>query len=85
MKCPKCNSKFRVANTASNDPDTNRYYLRNLVSGILSWYTDDFVVRQRVCEKCSYTSVTLEIERKDFIDIVNIVEKEGIPECLKKK
>jgi hypothetical protein len=84
MKCPKCGEKWRVANTASNG-DSTRVYLRSLASDILSWYSDDFVVRQRYCNKCQYSSLTIELEKKDILEIVNIVSKEGLPKEMEHK
>jgi len=83
MICPKCGTKFRVTNTAGNG-DTNRYYLRGLGNKVLDWYTEDFVIRQRVCPKCKYSSVTIEVELSDLKEICNLVSEEGIPDCLKR-
>lgn len=83
MICPKCGTKFRVTNTAGNG-ETNRYYLRSLGNKVLDWYTEDFVIRQRTCPKCGYSSVTIEVELKDFVDICNVVAEEGLPESMKK-
>jgi hypothetical protein len=84
MKCPKCGEKWRVANTASNG-DSTRVYLRSLATDILSWYSDDFVVRQRYCNTCQYSSLTIELEKKDILEIVNIVNKEGLPKEMEQK
>lgn len=84
MKCPKCESKWRVANTASNG-DSSRVYLRSLATDILSWYSDDFVVRQRYCNNCQYSSLTIELEKKDILEIVKIVNEEGLPKQMEKK
>ena len=81
MKCPKCGDKWRVANTASNG-DSSRIYLRGLANDILSWYTEDFVVRQRFCNGCHYSSLTIELEKKDIIEICNISADEGVPKSM---
>lgn len=78
MLCPKCGSKFRVANTASNG-DTSRLYLRATGDKLLSWYSKDYVIRQRFCNSCLYTSVTLEVEDLDLLEMFKIISKEGIP------
>ena len=83
MKCPKCSSKFRVANTASTD-DSSRMHLRSLCNELIQWYCQDYVVRQRVCTKCMYSTVTIELERNDLIDIMRILKHEKTPEQLKK-
>ena len=84
MNCPKCNNKFRVSNTASTD-DSPRMHLRSLCNGLIQWYCEDYVVRQRVCVKCMYSTITMEIERKDFIEMLKIIAKEGIPDSVKKE
>ena len=83
MNCPRCGNKFRVANTASSS-DTTRIHLRNIVIDTLEWYSDDFVVRQRVCHGCLYTTITVEVEHKDLVEMFKIVSKEGLPEKMKK-
>jgi len=81
MKCPKCGNKWHVINTASNG-DTSRLYLRSMITELLSWYTEDFVVRHRSCSSCSYASITVELERSDLIEVCNIVSEEGLPRVL---
>jgi len=83
MNCPRCGKKFRVANTASSG-DTTRVHLRNIVIDSLEWYSDDFVVRQRVCHSCLYTTITVEIEHKDLIAMFDIISKEGLPDKMQK-
>lgn len=82
MNCPKCGSKFRVANTASTD-DTPRMHLRNMCNELIQWYCADYVVRQRVCNKCLYVTVTVEVERSDLIDMFRILAHEDVPDQLK--
>ena len=84
MNCPKCGEKFRVANTASTR-DTSRIHLRNLVIDSLEWYSDDFVVRQRICHSCLYSTITVEVEHADLKEMFKIISKEGLPEILQKK
>lgn len=83
MNCPKCGNRFRVSNTASTD-DSPRFHLRQLCNVLIQWYSSDYVVRQRVCTKCMFSTITMEIEREDFIEMLRIVEKEGMPEQIKK-
>lgn len=83
MKCPKCGSKFRVANTASTD-DSSRLHLRQLCNELIQWYCQDYVVRQRVCTNCMYSTITVELERNDLLNIMRIIKHEKTPEQLEK-
>jgi hypothetical protein len=84
MNCPKCENKFRVANTASTD-ESSRMHVRELGNQLLNWYCQDYVVRQRACTKCMYSTVTLEVERGDFLEMLRIIVDEGLPEQLDKE
>lgn len=75
MNCPKCQHKFRVLNTSSADSGS-RKFIRTSLNPILDWFTDEFVARQRVCDSCGNSAITLEIDRKDFLQIIREVLKE---------
>lgn len=78
MQCPKCGNRWSVKNTApSNDPSRN--HLRRRVSSLFNWYTEDYVVRVRVCSKCAYNSITIEFEVKDLEEIMKICSVEEWP------
>ena len=81
MNCPKCQSKYRVLNTSSADTGS-RKFIRASLNPLLDWYTEEFVARQRACHNCGHNSITLEIDKKDFIAILKEV-LEDIPEALK--
>ena len=84
MKCPKCDhSSWRVANTVSSHlADRQRQHLAAMVPKAVTWYTPDFVVRHRFCSRCEYSSVTIEIEKKDLSRILEETKK-GTPSLLR--
>ena len=79
MDCPRCGKRWRVLNTASKDDDS-RQHLRLIGKNLLTWYSDEFVVRHRRCLTCKHEATTLEIEVKDFVKICRICAAEGVPE-----
>lgn len=79
MECPKCGEKFRVINTAS-DEDTSRSHLRRIGTDLLSWYSEDIVVRHRVCHSCMNSEITVEVLVCDLHKIFEIISEEGIPD-----
>ena len=75
MFCPQCDyHNWRVRNTASSGiTDRQRQHLKAMIPAFVTWYTPDFVVRCRLCPQCDYAGVTIEIERKDLVKIVDAV------------
>jgi hypothetical protein len=67
-----------VLNTASKDDDS-RQHLRLIGKTLLSWYSDEFVVRHRRCGACKHEAITVEIEARDLIKICQICATEGVP------
>jgi ribosomal protein S27AE len=76
MLCPKCGGRFKVSNTRSLKEDDlieafGSNHLLRRVGNIISWYTNDFVGRKRLCPKCGYSSDSIEILCGDFIDVLD--------------
>lgn len=61
-----------MLNTASKDDDS-RQHLRLIGKTLLSWYSDEFVVRHRRCGACKHEAITVEIEARDLIKICQIL------------
>jgi hypothetical protein len=78
MDCPKCGERWRVLNTASKDDDS-RQHLRCIGTELLSWYSEEFVVRHRRCLKCYNQAITIEVDVSDLISIAKICASEGMP------
>ena len=78
MDCPRCGERWRVLNTASKD-DNSRQHLRLIGKELLSWYSDEFVVRHRKCNACKHDAITIEIEVNDMVKICQIYATEGAP------
>ena len=78
VDCPKCGERWRVLNTASKDDDS-RQHLRCIGTELLSWYSEEFVVRHRRCLECSHQAITIEIDVDDLVSIAKICSSEGMP------
>ena len=65
MKCPRCGERTRVLNSRTACTDTSKWNwnrsLRGVVAAAVSWYTQDWVARQRICQSCDWEAVTVEI------------------------
>ena len=85
LPCPKCGSPWRVKNTRTpKDGESLSYYnnghLVKRVGKWVSWYTTDYVARQRVCIGCGHKSDTIELSIDDFEELSDyILKTEGNP------
>ena len=65
MRCPKCGTKTKVAN--SRTADTSKHHTRarllRQVRESVEWYTSDWVARDRLC-----TSFSVELLLDDLAD-----------------
>ncbi len=81
MICPKCGQKLKVKNTEKLLPcnlGTPRPIVRK-ASAVVGWYTQDFVARVRVCvSECNYSTLTIEIEATDILNMFAEVAASGI-------
>ena len=68
MRCPKCGTKTKVANSRTTDTSKHHTRARLLrqVREAVEWYTSDWVARDRVCLKCDWRSYTVELLLEDL-------------------
>ena len=71
MICAKCGARLYVVTSRHSGSD--RDYLRNrrLIARaleIVGWYTAEWVVRQRTCRSCDWSTETIEIPMNDLTD-----------------
>lgn len=71
--CPECGAKTRVV-TSRSVAKPGRGWSVGLAQKSVGWYTQDFVVRRRHCNECSFNSHTVEI----FTDDVRGLVRESI-------
>ena len=74
MRCPQCGEATQVIEsraTRPRSPDrTGANWLRRYARRHLEWYSDDYVVRKRLCRSCSWQAKTLEIPGDDLISML---------------
>ena len=79
MNCPDCGTKSRVLNSrtvdSKSDDGRNEKLLR-WADEVIGWYTQDWVVRQRRCPDCGWSSMSIEIIEGDLQEMKNIWKTE---------
>lgn len=74
MNCPHCGSRTYVVNSRHADSTGYRVNqaILDVANRLVSWYTDDWVVRRRVCriEACVFDQVTIEVIATDLEDML---------------
>ena len=78
MQCPKCGTRWKVTNTAHEGHDMQRRWLLKLIDPWMAWYCQDYVARDRRCQKCNFQAVTIEVLIDDFKKMIQLAAHEGV-------
>ena len=78
MNCPRCGNRTRVTNSRTIDSGCDQRNKRIIQWAIktASWYTQDWTVRNRRCEKCKWESLSIELLQKDYEEMRKIWKTE---------
>lgn len=68
MNCPRCGTRVKVKNSRTVDSGKHglNQHLIDFAEKSVGWYTQDWVVRQRFCEKCLWKRNTIEVIDRDL-------------------
>ncbi len=67
MRCMKCGHKTKVIDSRNSESKTT-FGGQKRIEDSVSWYTQDWVYRRRLCLSCSESFITIEIPVDDLED-----------------
>ncbi len=76
MFCPKCGNRVSVTNTRHADSPRfgKNVGLLDDADEVVGWYTQDWVVRQRDCKSCTWSAVTIEVTKEDWVTMQKMLK-----------